>query len=159
PGRPLRGNWYRAVKVGRIVINTLSLILLLALWAVSPPTQAQRSAAVAYAQPLRIAVATHALELRLQALASEDAVVGARQADADDPDDEPFEPLLALFAGSLAQADPGLLKRIEQPLRMLDQRADTGHVEALEKAIPRVQKDLAAARKLLVPEALARQAD
>ena len=117
-------------------------------------SQARQSAFVTYAEPLRIAVATHALELQLQAMAftSDSARTGLKQAAEEEAAESPHESLLALFAGSLAQADPPLLSGIEKRLRTLDRRSGAGDFNALKNVVQKAQVDLAQARKLLVPE-------
>lgn len=125
------------------------------------PTHAQQSAFVAYAEPLRIEVATQALELRLQAaaLASNEASTSAKSTAAEHAAPHPYEPLLALFAGSLGEADPQLLHDIEERLRVVDREAGAGDAKALHEAIRKTQLDLAQARTLLIPATLARQPD
>lgn len=148
-------------QIDRIDIIKLSLILLLGLWAVWQPTQARQSAFVAYAEPLRIAVAINALELQLRAaaLASDGAVTRAEKASAEDAPENWYAPLLALFAGSLADADPQLLRTIEERLHKADRLASGGDFAALEKINRMIQSDLANARSLLIPETLARRPD
>lgn len=122
--------------------------------------QSRVSAFVEYAEPLRFATATRVLGVRLEAL----TVGGATEQDEADGDeagkeaeDEEGPPvsLLALFAGSLAEADPSLLQALEADLADVHRLAKAGDGDtALVGAVDRTQRRLARVREVLIPEAV-----
>src|SRR5699024_7405158 len=126
--------------------------------------QDQKSAYVEFAQPLRFAVATHLLDLRLQLLADSLMQVARepQQLEAEieqqhnDDDDEPSTPLLALFAGSLKNSDGELLHRLSTQLDAVNSLVQSGQADAgaLQQAVQRAQDDLTQARKALIPAAM-----
>lgn len=134
-----------------------TLAVLLAAIGLTTPALAQESASATYAEPLRFAAATELLELRLQALA---AAPEASEDDdwhesAEDDDDGPPIPFLALFAGSLAITDPGLLKTIEADLEETQRKVEADDDADLRALVERTGRHLRQARTALVPAAVA----
>lgn len=143
----------------------LSLIVL-GIAMVSAPVQAQedqaQSAFAEYAQPLRFAAATHVLDLRLEARAAlpGGAEAGGEEAGpeaegGEEEEEGPPIPLLALFAGSLAAADPGLLEALETDLEDVNRLATAGDEGALRRTVADAQQKLARVREVLVPKDVA----
>lgn len=142
------------------------LVALLAGLAVAPaPAQTQseqeasQSAFAEYAESLRFAMASQVLGLRLQALTVALPGTEAKTTAAGKTEEEAKEgppiPLLALFAGSLAQSDPALLQALEGDLQDVRRLAESGENAALALAVGRVQRDLARVREVLLPDELA----
>ncbi len=135
-------------------MKTLLLLTMLGLVTISSPAHAQESVFVEYAQPLRFAMASHMLGLRLEAL---DAGAGHAEDEHDSGvpgEEEPPIPLLALFAGSLAAADPALLQALEADLKEVHRLAGTEDDAALVQAVDRAHQTLVRVREVLVPNRL-----
>lgn len=141
-------------------MKALLSFVLIAVAVTCIPLQAQanatQSAFTEYAEPLRFATASHVLALRLQALTV--APRGEQDANskgAEEQEEGPPIPLLALFAGSLAQSDPALLQTLKADLKQVHSVAASGDETALVQAVAQAESDLARVRDVLVPDAVA----
>lgn len=120
-------------------------------------TPSRQSAFAEYAEPLRFAVASHVLGLRLQALTVASGPESDESGSAAGQESGEGAPiaLVALFAGSLAQSDAALLQALEADLKDVRRLAGSGNDAALARAVSRAQRKLARVREALLPDALA----